>query len=454
MARYFLALAIVALVLPATATASRFEAESFSHPTGAVVVSTTTASGGQSVRFDSAATISKTVTLPATDHLGLKARGGAEYLACALAAPQAIVSVDGIPTAAVSVSAQAWTKYRIPVDVSAGSHEVSINALDSASPCPKLRVDFVDAAASATAPWRPFADTSLWNTPASQAGTVTSGNPYGSLFNSYDSGINLGGGPGGSSSHDHDYAKPVFVARVGDPCAPVHLRHPDWVNSNWKITTSCIPVPSGLLAAAGSDGHLTVISADRSTQWSFWRCKQGSDSGPPCSQANVLSSGYQAADGQQIDMTQTSNGLQDCCGSAGGRGSGTPVGPPATVLASEALHGFQHAVGITVPNVSSSYIYPPATKSDGSCGCGIKYGMLFVLRADFPETGSVGRINILRALKTYGAYVVDQGASAEIDTEGDFAPGAQADWLAAGVSRTTLGDLRPATDLWYVSRTP
>ena len=80
----------------------------------------------------------------------------------------------------------------------------------------------------------------------------------------------------------------------------------------------------------------------------------------------------------------TGNGLADCCNNATGRGSGTPL-VTTTLTAEEALHGFQHALGITVPRVSRDYIYPPAVKSDGSLRLrGIKYGMLFVLRPDYP----------------------------------------------------------------------
>ena len=117
--------------------------------------------------------------------------------------------------------------------------------------------------------------------------------------------------------------------------------------------------------------------------------------------------------------------------------------------AADARQGFRHALGITVLRVASTWLYP-AAKSDGSCGCPIQYGMLFVLRPDFPETGSIGRLNVIRALKTYGAYIVDQGASFEIDTEGDYAAGARENFTAAGIARTALNDIRPA-DLRYVS---
>ena len=233
-----------------------------------------------------------------------------------------------------------------------------------------------------------------------------------------------------SSSHDHDYAKPIFQAAAGDPCRTVKVRNPDWAFGNVEYFGECVPVPRGVQAAAGSDGHLEVVSADGTKSWAMWRCKQGSDSGAPCTEANVLGNRYEVANMAVWDRTGL--GVADCCRNATGRGSGTPLYP--TVLsASDAKNGFQHALGIIVPRVASTWLYP-AAKSDGSCGCAIKYGMLFVLRADYPETGSVGRVNVIRALKTYGAYVVDQGASFEIDTEGDYAPGAREDFVAAGIA--------------------
>ena len=124
-----------------------------------------------------------------------------------------------------------------------------------------------------------------------------------------------------------------------------------------------------------------------------------------------------------------------CCATA--RGSGTPL-IPTTIRAEEALTGINHALGVTVPHVSGDYIYPPATHSDGSLGAnGIKYGMLFVLRADYPvpANASIGERNVIQALKTYGAYVVDQGASLELDADSNNPEM----WAQSGLGASTLG---------------
>jgi hypothetical protein len=291
-------------------------------------------------------------------------------------------------------------------------------------------------ALAGAATFRAFSGTSPWNVPAAEKGTITSGNPYSGQFTSYDSTLVLGGGPAGSSSHDADYAKPIYYAKAGDPTTRVSLTT-DWSpNGDIGWDGGPIPVPAGCTPAPGSDGHLTIVSADRTKAWDFWRATSCTASGITAgvvTQWNLLGPGYSS------DRTNNS-----------ARGSGTPV-LSTTLRADESATGIDHALGITVPRVGSTYIYPVATHADGSLGAdGIKYGMLFVLRADYPvpANASTGVRNLIAALKTYGAYVVDQGASFEIDTQGDW--GGRADeWRTAGISRKSLA-LSPS-DMRYVS---
>jgi hypothetical protein len=162
----------------------------------------------------------------------------------------------------------------------------------------------------------------------------------------------------------------------------------------------------------------------------MWRC---TSAGP---------AGYTAAIIVQFDLTGPgySNKMDD----TSARGSGAPL-IATTLRADEALNGINHALGITVPNVGGNPAYPPATHTDGGGG-GIEDGMLFVLRPDYPvpPRASVGVRNVIQALKTYGAYVVDQGADFEMDadfTHPDL-------WKRAGLSQTSFdftgADMRPA----------
>ena len=72
---------------------------------------------------------------------------------------------------------------------------------------------------------------------------------------------------------------------------------------NVEYHGECVPVPAGTAAAAGTDGHLMIVSADRTRAWAFWRCKMGSDSGAPCNEANVLAGRLRAANMAVWDLT-------------------------------------------------------------------------------------------------------------------------------------------------------
>jgi hypothetical protein len=288
------------------------------------------------------------------------------------------------------------------------------------------------AAPPAPAAFRAFSDASLWNVPAASKGPIDPGNQFVSQFTSYSSRLAIAGIPPNTT-----YAKPVYFATAGDPTRAGHDVN-GWPMGDIKYDGGPIPVPAGMMAAPGSDGHVTIVSADRRKAWDMWRCKQSN--GAPCDEPNVLASGYRAEiiaqwdlGGSGVPSVSTNN--------TSARGSGTPI-LPTSLRAEEALGGINHALGLTVPQVSSQYIYPVATHSDGSLDTSaVKYGMLFVLRSDYPvpANASVGVRNVIAALKTYGAYVVDQGASFQLDadsTRPDL-------WLQAGVSEGSLGAITP-----------
>src|SRR5207244_3237982 len=75
-----------------------------------------------------------------------------------------------------------------------------------------------------------------------------------------------------------------------------------WPKGDIRYDGGPIPVPAGMKAAPGSDGHLTIVSADRRRAWDMWRCKQSN--GAPCDESNVPASGYRAAIIVQWDLTE------------------------------------------------------------------------------------------------------------------------------------------------------
>jgi hypothetical protein len=256
------------------------------------------------------------------------------------------------------------------------------------------------AAPAAAAVWKPFASTSPWNVPAAQKGGFSTSNPYASQFTSYMSTLEISGIPNGGGSGTA-FAKPIFFAQPGDP-EYVWTNVNGWGKGDIRYQGEPIPMPAGAHEASGSDGHLTIVTADRHYAYDMWRADVATRSAAVIVRFDLTGSGVPS------DQNQSTSA----------RGSGAPV-IPSTIRADEALAGIHHAIGITVPSVSHDYIFP-ATHSDGNLGSdAIKYGMLFVLRPDYPlpADASVGERNVIQALKTYGAYVVDQGASMELDAD-------------------------------------
>jgi hypothetical protein len=283
-----------------------------------------------------------------------------------------------------------------------------------------LSVALAAAPAAPGAVFRAFSPTSPWNLPAAPD-SISSSNPFAGQFTSYSDELSISGLPS-----DADYASPVFFAQPGDPTTTNVDLTTDWSpKHSLRWDRGPVPIPSGAYPAPGSDGHMTIVSADGTRDWEFWRATK------------VSPSGITAAVIVQWDLTGPGYAANRPENSA--RGSGTPL-ISTSLRAEEALNGIPHALGITVPSVSSDYVYPVASHTDGNDGSNaIKYGMLFVLRPDYPvpPNAGIGERNIIQALKTYGAYVIDQGASFELDADSTH-PGL---WSQTGLKPTTL-DIR------------
>ena len=274
-------------------------------------------------------------------------------------------------------------------------------------------------------PFRAFSMDSPWN---QTAAPYQGDNPIAGQFTDRpDLPMRLSGTP-----DQITFASPVYFAQPGDPAVPITVTQNDWQpdgDTAWNGQT--IPAPLGVAPAPGPDGHLTVVSEDRLTAWEFFGCTQAGPLGyvtRVVAQWNLTGPGYSAIDGNNS-----------------ARGSGLPL-ISTSLRAEEALEGIQHALGFTVPRVSTDYV-APATHSDGRQGPDmIKYGMRFVLRPDYPiyTDASVGAKNVMLALKVYGAYITDQGADFELDAD----PTRPDLWQQAGLAERSFGfkaeDLRPA----------
>jgi hypothetical protein len=272
------------------------------------------------------------------------------------------------------------------------------------------------APAPAFAIFRAFSSSSPWNQTAVPAAST---NPWEAQFaDTPGFTMRLSGTP-----ENPAHGAPVYFARPGDPVAPVSGTDPGLMpDGPMAWDGKPVPVPSGVMPASSLDGHLTVVSWDRRMAWDFYGCTQ----------AGV--SGYIARVVVQWDLT--GQGYSPSGDENSARGSGAPL-ISTSLRAEEAVNGLRHALGITVPRVSRSYMLP-ATHSDGLLGPdAIRYGMRFVLRPDYtlPFNATRGMINVVYALKTYGAFVVDQGADFEMDA--DFTHPEL--WQEAGLATRSFG---------------
>lgn len=233
---------------------------------------------------------------------------------------------------------------------------------------------------------RYFADTSVWNIPARDKGTVSS-HKLPPEVHTWSDDVAI--------DKSTEWSKRIFYAKLGDP----EYKWTDvngWVaGADIEYKDGLIPLPAGAHEATGSDGHLCIVSADRSRVWDFWRAKVAT----------------KTAEAICVWDTHGSGMANKLVTSA--RGSGAPLINSVVRRTDD----YAHAQGITVPNVEKEFVHPPATHSDGKATNGLRYGQLYVLRSSFPVYGNEHTQLLIKQLRKYGAYIVDQGSSLQIDAQ-------------------------------------
>jgi hypothetical protein len=277
-----------------------------------------------------------------------------------------------------------------------------------------------------------------------------------------------------------EQGKAVYAAAPGDPvsaafrmadasqcfndehgCAAFQPEDPNnVVHTEGSPGADSIPIPAGVRCPglpAIDDDHdraLVVVSADRTAAWEFWHCTHAATPAEPYYTAAVAIRWSLDPD----NPSRANRGFQDQQligdGSSSARASGTPLVVTA-VTPSEALNGINHPIGLTVNSVRRRFVSPPASHSDGCEGCShLEYGMLFVLRPDFPlsSDATLLELNFVTALKKYGAFIVDRGPLFELDgSPNEPTDPAASDrlWMQGGAGDLERLAIKPG-DLMYV----
>lgn len=238
--------------------------------------------------------------------------------------------------------------------------------------------------------WRPFNNSSPWNTPISS-------NPA----------IDPNSGAMMQLFHDRNYQDPrpwINLNRYGAPMWVADSNAPrynvDCGSPNCTFFQN-VPMPTNAVPDPESDGHMIIVDAARQKEWDFYRARK-------------LANGSWAADwGAYFDLT--GNGVL-APGISSARASGFPLSA-GLIYADEIQAGhIPHALVMVVAGTRNGCRVWPATATHGWSYDSRALPMGSRIQLD-PTLNintlglSPGAKVIARALQEYGAYVGDEGSS-------------------------------------------
>ena len=368
------------------------------------VYSDATASGGAAVVLNKNSSISKTVSLPSSTSVVIRAKGD-QYRG----APLMRVSVNGTELSTVAVSATSWTNYTIPYNGAAGTYTLTIaftnDLAAKKSGDRNLRLDTVRVVAAAVTPappttgapyfsgadwlWKPIpanaavdANSATWVDYLAQPGKPRIANLY-------------------------QYAVTLITASKVTSTTP---RYDVSFSEPWgsdPFGSSTVPIPLGTKVPPGSDGQLAILDPTTGMAYGIWQARYHSDT-------NTWSGSW----GGKADLN--GNGV-DQSGSATATGIARYAGvvTGAEFAAAVAANtGIDHALVFSTDLAGSQFV-APAIKSDGQNIAGVAVPIPEGYRIQLDPSIDVdalpgitaGEKVIAKTLQTYGAYVVDQGAA-------------------------------------------
>jgi hypothetical protein len=199
-----------------------------------------------------------------------------------------------------------------------------------------------------------------------------------------------------------------------------------------------VPVPSGAIASAGSDGNIVIINSDSGEEWdmhSFTTDASGNFTAGNVGHYNITWVGVPPYDQYGNPWWLRGSGMTYLAG---------------LVRPCEIAQGhIDHALAIGVPAPASNFVYP-ATKSDGSGTPGTDLAEGAHLQLDptisdatIQSWGCTGAcFTIAKAVQKYGMYVTDVSGRPKIPVEDDTTANWGTTMAASTVSPIPIADLR------------
>jgi hypothetical protein len=270
-------------------------------------------------------------------------------------------------------------------------------------------------------PWRPFNDTSPWNTVIASNAAVDPNSAtliadFSSISGETSLWINL-----------QQFSVPVYF--VDSTTAPKVTVRADLGGTGFRTGAASdsvaagsgsAPIPTGATPAAGSDRHLSIIDRATNMEWGFWDANSanGSWTAGEASTQDLGGSGVRPP--ERSSPWWAGHGPRAC-------GFGLIAG---LITADEIRAGtIEHALVLAYPHIRSSVYTPPASSAQGTttdalptrgilCGGRIQLDPAL----DVTTLGlSPAGVTIARALQRYGAYIGDFSGAVSIYAEASSA---------------------------------
>jgi hypothetical protein len=264
----------------------------------------------------------------------------------------------------------------------------------SPSPSATSWAGFANPAALPGAGWRPYSSTAAWN--RGTAGAVVRADSavmVDYLRRTSNSAMQNIAVP------DDTGSAPVYYADGDDPAYTIHCRQ--WVSS-CEVNGVSVRIPKGALPTRAYDRHLVSIQPD-GTEIDLWEADDPSGTGGDLSASH---GGMTRIDGDSTG----SNAVAAMTGAMAGQ----------FTSASWMADRINHALQLIVPRDNGGYVYPAGkTGASDPTTSPIPMGQWFKLNMTDAELAAQPpwRRAIYRAMRDYGLFVIDTGASFMIGHE-------------------------------------
>jgi hypothetical protein len=206
--------------------------------------------------------------------------------------------------------------------------------------------------------WRPFSDTSPWNTtipvsPALDPGSSTMIADFSSIAGQTTFWVNI-----------QQYSVPVYW--VDSTMTPTQTVSSSLGGTGFRMGAANdsvaaghgpAPIPSGAMPAAGTDKHLAVIDRTAHTEWGFWNADDSTGS-------------WTAGEASTMDLS--GDGVRPPTTSApwwagqGPRACGYALIAGLITIDEIKAGQIRHALVLAYPHIESRYFTPPASSAQGT----------------------------------------------------------------------------------------